>query len=171
MKLDKTRLVFGLYLLVVIAAFELVTGYFHLPAWPAVIAMILFFIEDMDARKAPHILAGGVLGIALILLARPIIGAVVPLFGLELARLVFILGLVFAIIAFGEMAPMVVNNYAFLYLVVTGIAVQQPNPNPLLWMAMTAIGGALLIGAVVGIGKIMVARAAARQPSASTLSI
>jgi hypothetical protein len=166
MKFDKQRLIFGLYLLVLIAAFELVTGHFKLPAWPAFIVMIFFFVEHMDVKKAPHILAGGVFGIALILLAKPIIGALAPLIGLELARLAFVLILVYAIVAFGEMVPLLFNNYAFLYLTVTGIAVMQPNPNPFLWMAITAIGGAILIGGVIGIGKLMMAQAAAKQPAA-----
>jgi hypothetical protein len=165
MKFDKARLVFGLYLLVLIAAFDLVAGHFHLPTWPAFIAMIFFFVEHMDVKKVPSILAGGVFGIALILLAKPIIGVLVPLVGLELGRLVFVLLLVYAIVAFGEMVPLLFNNYAFLYLTVTGLAVMQPNPNPFLWMAMAALGGALLIGGVMGIGKLMMAQAAAKQPA------
>jgi hypothetical protein len=34
-------------------------------------------------------------------------------------------------------------------------------------MAMTAVGGALLIGGVMGIGKLMMAQAAAKQPAAT----
>ena len=66
-------------------------------------------------------------GIACILLATPIIGALVPL---------------------------LFNNFAFMYLTVTGIAAQLPEPNPYLWMAITGIGGALLIAGVVGLGKL-----------------
>jgi hypothetical protein len=82
-------------------------------------------------------------------------------------RLIFVLLLVYAIVAFGEMVPLLFNNYAFLYLTVTGLAVTQPNPNPFLWMAMAAVGGALLIGGVMGIGKLMMAQAAAKQPAAT----
>jgi hypothetical protein len=162
-KMDRQRLVFGLYLLVLIAAFEIATGHLHLPAWPAFLAMIFFFVEHMDAKKAPHILVGGVAGIACILLAKPIIGLLAPLVGLELGRLAFILLLVYAIVAFGEMLPMVFNNYAFMYLTVTGVAVQLPNPNPFLWMAIALVGGAFLIGGVIAIGKLMGASAA--QPA------
>jgi hypothetical protein len=42
-----------------------------------------------------------------------------------------------------------------MYLTVTGIAAQLPDPNPYLWMAITGIGGALLIAGVVGLGKLM----------------
>jgi hypothetical protein len=154
-KFNRQRLVFGLYLLVLIALAELVAGHFKLPAWPAFMAMIFFFVEHMDVKKAPHILVGAVFGIACILLATPIVGALAPVIGVELATLAYILGIVYAIVAFGEMAPMFFNNYAFMYLTVTGVAMHLPQPNPYLWMAIAGIGGGLLIAGVVGIGKLM----------------
>ena len=154
-KFDRHRLVFGLYLLVLIAAAELIAGHFKLPTWPAFMAMVFFFVEDMNVKKAPHILVGGMFGIGCILLAAPTIGALAPLIGVEYATLAYILGVVYAIVAFGEMVPLLFNNFAFMYLTVTGIAVQLPLPNPYLWMAITGIGGALLIAGVIGIGKLM----------------
>jgi hypothetical protein len=159
---NRPRLVFGLYLLVLIAVAELIAGHFKLPAWPAFMAMIFFFVEHMDVKKAPHILVGGVFGIACILLAKPVVGALAPLLGVEIATLAYILGIVYAIVAFGEMAPMFFNNYAFMYLTVTGLAMHLPQPNPFLWMAVAGIGGAALIGGVVGIVKLM-ARSARTQ--------
>ena len=166
-KLDRQRLIFGLYLLVLITIAELVVGHFKLPAWPAFLAMIFFFAEHMDIKKARDILVGGTFGIALLLLARPIVGALAPMMGVELARLTFILGLVYAIVAFGEGFPMLFNNYAFMSLTVAGVAAQAPDPNPILWMVMNAVGGAALIAGVVLIGKIMGAQASAQQPTAS----
>jgi hypothetical protein len=154
-RFDRHRLIFGLYLLVLIAAAALITGHFKLPAWPAFMAMVFFFVEDMDVKKVPHILVGGMFGIACILLAAPIIGALAPLIGVEYATLVYILGVVYAIVAFGEMLPLLFNNFAFMYLTVTGIALQAPDPNPYLWMAITGIGGALLIAGVITIGRLM----------------
>ena len=77
-------------------------------------------------------------GIACILLATPIIGALVPL---------------------------LFNNFAFMYLTVTGIAAQLPEPNPYLWMAITGIGGGLLIAGVIGIGKLMSPPGTVKQPT------
>jgi hypothetical protein len=154
---NRQRLIFGAYLLVLIAIAEVIAGAFHLPAWPAFMAMIFFFVEHMDPKKAPHILMGAVFGVACILLAGPIVGALAPLAGLELARLVFILGIVFAIVAFGEMVPLVFNNYAFMYLTVTALAMQAPQPQPYLWMAVAAVGGGLLIAGVIGIGRLVAA--------------
>jgi len=165
---NRQRLVFGLYLLVLIAVAELILDHFHLPGWPAFMAMIFFFVEHMDRTKAPHILVGGVFGIACILLAAPTIGALAPLVGVEFARLAFILGIVFAIVAFGEMVPLLFNNYAFMYLTVTALATQLPQRNPYLWMGVAGVGGALLIAGVVGIGKLMSLPAAARSGSSTT---
>jgi hypothetical protein len=162
-KFNRHRLIFGLYLLVLIAAAVLLTGHFKLPAWPAFMAMIFFFVEDMDPKKVPHILVGAVFGIACILLATPIVEALAPLIGVEFATLVYILGIVYAIVAFGEIAPLFFNNFAFMYLTVAGLGMQLPEPNPILWMAVAGIGGALLIAGVVGIGKLM-SRQAAAEP-------
>lgn len=158
------RLVFGAYLLGLIALAEIIIGHFALPAWPAFMAMIFFFAEHMDIKKAPAILVGGTFGIALIIVAKLLVTALAPLMGLELAKLTFVLLVVFAIVAFGEVLPLLFNNYAFMFLTVAGVAAQAGNPKPLLWMAMSAIGGALLIAGVVGIGKWM-ARSAAPAPS------
>jgi hypothetical protein len=49
-----------------------------------------------------------------------------------------------------------------MYLTVTGLAVQLPQPNPYLWMAVAGVGGGLLIAGVVGIGKLMAPPAAAK---------
>jgi hypothetical protein len=155
LKFDRHRLVFGLYLLVLISVAVLVSEHFKLPSWPAFMAMIFFFLAEMDVKKVPHILVGGVFGIACILLAEPMIKALAPLIGVGFATLVYVLVVVYAIVAFGDMVPMVFNNYAFMYLTVTGVAVYAPNPKPFLWMAVAAIGGALLIAGVIGIVKIM----------------
>ncbi|MGH7437897.1 MAG: hypothetical protein ACRENE_19635, partial [Polyangiaceae bacterium] len=90
MKFDRQLLVFGLYLLVPIAVFEIVTGHLHVPAWPAFVAMVFFFAEHMDPKKVLPILVGGAAGIGCILLARPFIGAIAPVTGVELGRLVYI---------------------------------------------------------------------------------
>jgi hypothetical protein len=166
MKFNSQRLIFGLYLLVLIVVAELAFGHFKLPAWPAFMAMIFFFAEHMDPKKAPSILVGAVAGIAMILLAKPFISAFAPLVGPELANLGFIVIIVYAIVAFGEMAPLLFNNYAFMYLTVTGLAVRLPEPNPFLWMAIAAVGGGALIAGTIGIGKLMQPRAGVAPVSA-----
>src|SRR5690349_19684389 len=121
-RFNPQRLIFGAYLLVLIALAEIVIGHFALPAWPAFMAMIFFFAEHMDVKKVPAILVGGTFGIALIIAAKLIVTALAPALGVEMAKLVFVLAVVYAIVAFGEMLPLLFNNYAFMYLTVAGVA-------------------------------------------------
>jgi hypothetical protein len=155
LKFDRRRLIFGLYLLVLVGIAEIVTHRYRLPAWPAFLAMIFFFVEHVNPRHAPQILIGAVAGIGSVLLFPPFIGWVAPLLGVEAAKILLILVLVYAIVAFGEMLPLVFNNYAFVFLTVSGLALKAPAPDPFLWMAVAAGGGALLIGGIILIGKIM----------------
>jgi hypothetical protein len=154
-KFDRQRLIFGLFVLLLIVATELVTSRLRLPAWPAYVAWVLFFIEQMNTRKAPHILAGAAAGIGLILLAPLAIGLLAPLLGAEWGRLAYILLAVYAIVAFGEMLPLVLNNYAFLYFTISGLALQTPDANPYVWEFMALVGGGLLIVGTILTGKIM----------------
>jgi hypothetical protein len=154
-RFNRRRLVFGLYALALIVIAELVTGYFKLPAWPAYVVWVLFFIEHMDPKKAPPILLGAVAGIGLILFAPAVIGLLAQVIGPDGGRLVYILAVVYAIFAFGEMIPLVLNNYAFMVLTVAGLALATPNPNPYLWLVMAALGGGLLIAGTMLVDKMM----------------
>jgi hypothetical protein len=159
-KLDSQRLIFGAFLMIPIILIEVVFGHLKLPAWPAFLAMILFFMEHMNPKKVPEIIVGAVFGIACIIFAGIFIKLLAPVVGLELARLLFIVTVVYLIVAFGEMVPVVFNNYAFLYLTVAGVAAMAGNPQPFVWMGIAAVGGGALIGSVVGIGRIMMGMAA-----------
>lgn len=154
-KFDRQRLIFGLFVLLFIVVTELVTARWKLPAWPAYVAWVLFFIEQMNARKAPHILVGAAAGIGLVLLAPVAIVLLAPILGLEWGRLLYILLAVYAIVAFGEMVPLVLNNYAFLYFTVGGVALQAPDANPVVWLIMGLVGGGSLIAGTMLAGRIM----------------
>jgi hypothetical protein len=159
-KFNGQRLIFGLVVLLFIVITEFVTGYFKLPSWPAYAAWVLFFLEHMDPKKAPPILVGAVAGLVLIAIAPAVIGLLAQLIGPDWGRLVYILAAVYSIFAFGEMIPLVLNNYAFMILTIAGVALQAPNPNPYLWMVMAAVGGGLLIGGTILAGRLMGAPAA-----------
>jgi hypothetical protein len=58
MKLNRRRLILGLYVIALIVVTELVTGRLELPAWPAYVAWVLFFGEHMNPMRTPHILIG-----------------------------------------------------------------------------------------------------------------
>ena len=161
MKFNRRRLILGLYVLALIVITELVTGRLRLPAWPAFVAWVLFFGEHMSPKRAPHILIGAAAGIGLVMLAPIVIGLLAHLSGAEWGRLIYILAAVYAIFAFGEMIPLVLNNYTFMYFTVAGLALAAPNPNPQLWLLMAAAGGGLLIGATIVVGRIIGAPGAA----------
>jgi hypothetical protein len=155
MKFNRRRLILGLCVLALIVITELVTGYLKLPAWPAFVAWVLFFVEHMNPKRAPHILIGAAAGIGLVMLAPIVIGSLAHLIGGDWARLIYILAAVYAIFAFGEMIPLVLNSHTFMLFTVAGLALTTPHPNPQLWLLIEAVGGALLIGATILVGRII----------------
>lgn len=155
MKFNPHSLVFGLYLLVLVAIAQYVADYFEFPIWPAYMCLIFFFVDQMDAKKAPHIIVGGIAGIAGILLFAPVIAFLAPYIGVEASKIGLILALVYAIVAFNASLPILFNNYTFMFLTVSGLAPRAPRANPFVWMVVTGLGGVLLIGGVMGIGKIV----------------
>lgn len=155
MKFNRHSLIFGLYLLVLVAIAQYVGDYFELPIWPAYMCLIFFFVDQADAKKAPHIIVGGIAAIAGILLFTPVIGFLDPYIGVEASKTGLILALVYAIVAFNASLPIVFNNYTFMFFTVSGLALRAPGASPFIWMAVTRLGGGLLIGGVMGIGKIV----------------
>jgi|SRR5271165_802284 len=160
MKFNRRRLILGLYVLALIVVIELATAHLKLPAWPAFVAWVLFFGEHMNPKRAPHILIGAAAGIGLLLLAPTAIGWLALGLGAEWGRMVYILAAVYAIFAFGEMIPLVLNNYTFMFFTVAGLALATPNPNPYVWLFMEAAGGGFLIGATIIVCKFIGAPAA-----------
>jgi hypothetical protein len=154
-KLSKDRLVFGVFLIIVIALGEIIMGILDYPAWPAFMVMIFFFEAHMDTKKAPTILAGGLFGIAQIILIKIFLGFAGASMGMDMAKLTYILIFVYLIVALGEIVPIIFNNYAFMFFLVSGVAVKAPEPNVYVWMGVELIGGAIFIAAILGIMKIL----------------
>lgn len=161
MKFNRRRLILGLYVLALIVITELVTGHLKLPAWPAYVAWVLFFVEHMNPKKAPHILLGAAAGIGLVILAPSVIGLLAHLIGADWARLIYILAAVYAIFALGEIIPLILNSHTFMLFTVAGLALATPHPYPQLWLLIEAAGGGLLIGATIVVGRILAASSAA----------
>jgi hypothetical protein len=155
MKFNRRRLILGLYVLAFIVITELVTGLLKLPAWPAYVAWVLFFVEHMNPRRAPHILIGAAAGIGLVILAPSVIGWLAHLIRADWARLIYILAAVYAIFAFGEMIPLILNSHTFMLFTVSGLALATPHPYPQLWLLVEIAGGSLLIGATIVVGRII----------------
>jgi hypothetical protein len=154
-KLSKDRLVFGVFLIVLVALGEIVLAHFKLATWPAFMVMIFFFEVHMDMKKAANILVGGLFGIANLIIIKIFLEAAAPSLGLELAKLIYILVFVYAIVALGEIVPVLFNNYTFMYFLVAAVAAKAPNPNVFSWMGVEVVGGALFIAGILGIVKIL----------------
>jgi hypothetical protein len=154
-KLSKDRLVFGVFLIIVVALGEIILGKLGLPSWPAFMVMIFFFEAHMDMKKAPNILVGGLFGIANLIIIKIFLEATAPSLGLELAKLIYVLVFVYAIVALGEVVPVLFNNYTFMYFLVAAVAAKAPNPNVFSWMGVEVVGGAIFIAAILGIMKIL----------------
>jgi hypothetical protein len=75
--------------------------------------------------------------------------------GMDMAKLTYVLIFVYLIVALGEIVPIIFNNYAFMFFLVSGVAVKAPEPNVYVWMGVELIGGAIFIAAILGIMKIM----------------
>jgi hypothetical protein len=155
MRFNRRRLILGLYVLGLLVITELLGIHLKLPVWPAYVAWVLFFGEHMNPRSAPSILIGAAVGIGLVMLAPFIIGPLARLIGVEWGRLIYILAAVYAIFAFGEMIPLVLNHHTFMFFTVAGLALTAPNPNPGIWLIVQVVGGGLLIGATIVIGRII----------------
>jgi hypothetical protein len=149
MKFNRRRLILGLYVLGLIVITELVTHYLKLPAWPAYVAWVLFFVEHMNPKRGPHVLVGAATGIGLVIVAPSVIGWLAHLIGADWGRLIYILAAVYAIFALGEMIPLLLNSHTFMLFTVAGLALATPDPKPWLWLLVEAVGAGLLIGATI----------------------
>jgi len=154
-KFNRGRLILGLPVITLLLIAELLSIHFKVPAWPAFVAWVLFFGEHTNPRSAPPILSGAAVGIGLVILAPLVIGVLARLVGAEWGRLIYILAAVYAIFAFGEMIPLILNNHTFMFFTVAGLALMAPNPNPELWLLVELAGGGLLIGATIIIGRVL----------------
>jgi len=146
----------GLVLAIIIVG-EIILHSFELPTWPAFLVMILFMLGGMDEKKvALPILGGGLLGIFSIIPIRMFVIALAPLLGVFYAKLLFIVIFVCLMFLLREKLPYIFNTYAFLFLIITGLASSVSEPNTWLWMAVQFLGGGVLILSLVGVKKIII---------------
>ncbi len=155
--LNKTRLLFGVYLIAFIAVLELALHQLKLPAWPLFLVMIFFFEAHMNRQRAPHLLLGALVGIACYMATVEFVRWAGPALGLWPAKLLFVCLVVYAIVALGEALPMLFNNYAFMFYLVSGLAAREAGavPAPLTWMGVAALGGAVVVLGVLLIGRLV----------------
>jgi hypothetical protein len=86
MKSLKKNLIFGLLLVAFIMVSEIVLARLALPAWPAFMVMIFFFVAHEDITTAPKILIGGLAGISCVVLIDRFIHALTGTWAMKRPR-------------------------------------------------------------------------------------
>jgi len=153
----KKSLLFGFLLVAFIIVFEIIMAALSLPAWPAFMVMIFFFVVHEDTKQAPHILIGGLAGILCVVLSELFIDVLMPVMGHEAAKLLFIGLFVYAIVLLKDAIPYVFNSYAFMFFLVSAIARPTATVSPFVWMAVELVVGAIFILGILGINRIVTA--------------
>ncbi len=153
----KKSLLFGFLLVAFIIVFEIIMAALSLPAWPAFMVMIFFFVVHEDTKQAPHILIGGLAGILCVVLSELFIDVLMPVMGHEAAKLLFIGLFVYAIVLLKDAIPYVFNSYAFMFFLVSAIARPTATVSPFVWMAVELVVGAVFILGILGINRIVTA--------------
>lgn len=153
----KNNILFGFLLVAFVIAFEIILAYLKLPAWPAFMVMIFFFVVHEDTKQAPGILIGGLAGIVCVLLLEIFIDALKPFTGHETAKLIFIGLFVYSIVMLKDAIPYIFNSYAFMFFLVAALAKQTPNANPYIWMGVELLVGCIFILGILGINRIVAA--------------
>ena len=152
---SKQGVLFGFLLVAFIIVFEIILARLKLPAWPAFMVMIFFFVVHEDARLTPNILIGGLTGIICVILIKKFIVGLEPFIGAEAAKLLFIGLFVYSIVLLKDAIPYVFNSFAFMFFLVSALAGQAPNPDPYIWMGVELIVGGIFIAGILGINNLV----------------
>jgi hypothetical protein len=153
----KKIFLFGFLLVALVIVFEIIMARLKLPAWPAFMVMIFFFVVHEDIKQAPGILIGGLAGIICVILIEPFIDSLKPVMGHETAKLIFIGLFVYSIVLLKDAIPYIFNSYAFMFFLVAAIAKQTPNANPYVWMSVEMFIGGIFILGILGINRLVAA--------------
>ena len=151
----KKGVLFGFLLVAFIIVFEIILASLSLPAWPAFMVMIFFFVVHEDLRQTPHILIGGLTGIVCVVLIEDFMHLLGPSVGMEAAKLAFIGLFVYAIVLLKDAIPYVFNSYAFMFFLVSAIARPSATVSPFVWMAVELVVGVIFILGILGINRIV----------------
>lgn len=153
--LTKKSVLFGFFLIVFIIIFEIILAALSLPAWPAFMVMIFFFVAHEDTKQGPPIVIGGLAGILCAVLSEIFIDFLMPIMGHEAAKLLFIGLFVYAIVLLKDTIPYVFNSYAFMFFLVSAIARPTATVSPIVWMAVELIVGIIFILGILSINRIV----------------
>lgn len=154
---SKQKLITGVLLLAIIVVLEWVLHHFKLPTWPVFMVMVFVFMSHQDNKEIPKILAGGAFGIYNFVILKAWMGMTAALFGTWESSIAYVCIFVFCIVLFMDILPVIFNNYAFMYFLVTAVAASLPSPNPILWIGCELIGGAAVVILLIGLTKAIAA--------------
>lgn len=154
---SRKNILFGALLVAFIIIFEIILARLCLPAWPAFMVMIFFFVVHEDMGLAPNILIGGLAGIVCAVLIKEFMHFLEPNIGIEAAKLTFIGLFVYSIVLLKDAIPYVFNSYAFMFFLVASIAAKEPGQNPYIWMLVELVVGAIFIAGILGMNRIVAA--------------
>jgi hypothetical protein len=146
---------FGVLLVSFVILFEIILARLCLPAWPAFMVMIFFFVVHEDTKQAPNILIGGLAGIFCVVLSSLFIEALQPVMGHETAKLLFIGLFVYSIVLLKDAIPYVFNSYAFMFFLVAALAMPTAKVSPYAWMGIELVAGGIFIAGILGMNRLV----------------
>jgi hypothetical protein len=149
----KRSLLFGLLLVTFVIAFELIFFCLSLPAWPAFMVMIFFFVAHEDTRQSAPIIVGGLMGIFCVVLLEWSGEFLQPLLGQPAAKFLFIGLFVYSIVLLKDALPYLFNSYAFMFFLVAALAKPGAKVSPWLWMGIELVFGVIFILGILGINR------------------
>jgi len=153
----KRGILFGFLLVAFIIVFEIILASLSLPAWPAFMVMIFFFVVHEDTKQAPNILIGGLAGIVCVVLSGMFIKALQPVIRHETAKLLFIGLFVYAIVLLQKAIPYIFNSYAFMFFLVSALAKPLAKVSPFVWIGIEFVVGVFFIVGILGINRLVAA--------------
>jgi hypothetical protein len=151
----KKSFYFGFLLVALVIAFEIILSRLSLPAWPAFMVMIFFFVGHEDPKLTPRILIGGLAGLYCVVLCGMFIETLQPVMEHESAKLFFIGLFVYSIVLLQPAIPYVFNAYAFMFFLVGALAKPTATVSPYVWMGTELIVGLIFIAAIMGINRLV----------------
>ena len=152
---SKAQLLTVFLLLAWIAVGEYVFHIAGLPTWPMFTCMVSFFLAEQKKEEIIKIVVGAMTGEFMIwVLVTLWMPATASTLGSFPAQLIFVLVFVGCIVLFGSVLPWFLNSFTFLFFLVAALG--KPF-SPFLWMAISAVGGTIIILGCVVITKIVIA--------------
>ena len=111
--------------------------------WPAAFVLLFMFEKGGDPRGLKNIIPGGIVGLLMAAALPHLVELLAPSLGLQPAILLMVGICVFLLIALGDVAHLLFNNYAFAYFTVALIFPEQLTVS---WLATLVLGGIFFVG-------------------------